>query len=271
MGKDTCVMWHKKPHMSVTPRDPRCPSSEHGRSQGINGGVSAFWVMLQDLPWQESSSGTRCVRCSPYCQTAHVCFLCKGVLSLRESNMVFTAAHIQKTMWLLLKWKTPLGLSFVLFFSLPCPPLLCFLSLFISFLCLSLSTLIAICAIIMAHHWEFDWCVSDSNKQGLCRGMLSRWEKIKQIRDHILWLVRTAFVEWILQDAEKSTQHPWEWKWKRSQGERKTNISHETCNVLFIHLFYIPQYVTSVCFLGSSIRTLMKSIQYRGSSHHSVF
>lgn len=98
-------------------------------------------------------------------------------------------------------------------FLLTLPSLaLCFLSLFISLLCLSLSTLIAICAIIMAHHWEFDWCLSDSNKQGWCRGMLSRWEKIKQIRDHILWLVRTAFVEWILQDAEKSTQHPWEWK-----------------------------------------------------------
>lgn len=89
------------------------------------------------------------------------------------------------------KWKVPFFLTHSLAFFLRCFSLSLFtlhsLALFSSPpLCLSLSALIAICAIIMAHQWEFDWCLSDSNKQGWCRGMLSWWEKIKQIRGCIL-------------------------------------------------------------------------------------
>lgn len=197
-GKESCIMWHKVKHVSVTPRDPQCPSSEPRRSQGINGRVSAFWVMLQDLPWQQSSSGTGCVRCSQY-----RLLKCTFVFSVKvhcpyRSKLYRIPSCPDWETHMAVKMKDTTQYVFPPVFSLPCPPLLCFLSLSLHFFAPSLSALIAICAIIMARHWEFDWCLSDSNKQGWCCGMLSRWEKIKQIRDHILWRVRTAFVEWIL-------------------------------------------------------------------------
>lgn len=57
--------------------------------------------------------------------------------------------------------------------------------------------------------------------------MLSRWEKIKQIRDHILWLEGTAFGERILQDAKRSAQRAWEWK---AEAGKKTILDQETSN-----------------------------------------
>ena len=58
--------------------------------------------------------------------------LYKGVLSLQDKNMRSTPAYIQKTIWLLFKWKTPLNFSpsscYFLFFFSPCPPSLSFLS-----------------------------------------------------------------------------------------------------------------------------------------------
>lgn len=168
-------------------------------------------------------------------------------------------------MLLLWKWKTPLGLSLSSCFSPYPPPTPRALFSSLCSVYLSLSNLIAICAIIMAHQWEFGWCLSDSNKQGWCRGMLSKWEKIKLIRDHILPLVCTAFVEWILQDTEKSTQCAGEWRTGagREPRGRQANIGN-TGSVLFVYFTYVSM------FLGSSVGISMQSIQYRGICHHSV-
>lgn len=160
-----------------------------------------------------------------------------------------TPAHIQKTIWLLLKWKIPLilSLSSCFFFFILTLPSLSLFSLSSSLLLrLSLSTLIAICAIIMAHQWEFDWCLSDSNKQGWCRGMLSRWEKIKQIRDRILWLERAAFGEWILQDAKKSTQHAWEWKTDAGREPRREKDQYKPGNRRWECFFLVTWWLREV-------------------------
>lgn len=70
--------------------------------------------------------------------------------------------------------------------------------------------------------------------------MLSRWEKIKQIRDRILWLERTAFGKRILQDAKRSTQRAWEWKTEAGrEPRRKTNINQETHNQECVFFFLV--------------------------------
>lgn len=119
------IMWHKIKHVSLTPRDPQCPSSEPRRSQGINGRVSAFWVMLQDLPWQQSSSGTGRVRCSQYRLVK-----CTFVFSVKmhfpyRSKLYRIHSCPDWETHMAVKMKDTTQSVFPPGFSLPCPPLLC--------------------------------------------------------------------------------------------------------------------------------------------------
>lgn len=113
MRKDTCVMWHNKPHKCF--RDPRCGGSKHSRSQGISGGVSVFSATLQDLPWQENSSWMRWIGCLWFCVKVWCHY----------RNMWFIPGHIKKKKKHVVAVKmknTTWSLPFFLFFSSPLPP-----------------------------------------------------------------------------------------------------------------------------------------------------
>lgn len=84
-------------------------------------------------------------------------------------------------------------------FSFLCPHLPFYVSFYLS--ALSVSSFSSICTIIMAPQWEFDWCLSDTNKQGWSWGMLLSREKITQIRGE----TSTAFIQTLSTPGTETT------------------------------------------------------------------
>lgn len=170
--------------------------STGSRTEGGGEGISAFRATVQDSPWQGNSAGIRC-----------------GRYLLHRFTCAFS-----------------FRLHSVFFFSFLCP-----VSPF--------SSLYSVCLHNPHRRHLHDNNGSpvgvrlvSLNKQGGSRGMLSSREKIKQIREHILDLLRTALLERILL----------EWKTEGvSQGGRKITKKQDVRWELFILQL-------SICFLGSS-------------------